>query len=304
MDSRALTTIDLRGSLRLITRGKVRDLYQIDGDTLLIVASDRISAYDVIMKNGIPGKGALLTLLSAHWFKILSTALPNLRTHFITLDLPSQIPQDLHSELNGRSMQVRKLNVFPIEAIVRGYITGSAWKEYQSKGTVHGMAVPAGLKESQAFPNGPIYTPSTKAEAGKNDENIHPEEAANIVGQQYAKRIEELALSVYSTARQYALERGIIIADTKFEFALDTATEEVVLVDEVLTPDSSRFWPAASYKIGRPQESFDKQYLRDWLTSNGLKGQTEVEMPEDIVSKTAGKYQDAFEKLMNQKRDI
>ena len=303
MDSRVVTTIDLKGSLHLIARGKVRDLYEIDKETLLFVASDRISAYDVIMKNGIPGKGALLTLLSAHWFKILSTALPNLRTHFITLDLPSQIPQDLRSELNGRSMQVRKLEVFPIEAIVRGYITGSAWKEYQSKGTVHGLTVPAGLKESQAFPDGPIYTPSTKAEAGKNDENIHPDEAAKIVGRQYAKRIEELALSLYSTARQYALERGIIIADTKFEFALDTATKEVVLVDEVLTPDSSRFWPAASYKIGQAQESFDKQYLRDWLTSNGLKGKTEVEMPEDIVSKTAGKYQDAFEKLMDQKRD-
>ena len=303
MDSRAVTTIDLKGSLHLIARGKVRDLYKIDEETLLFVASDRISAYDVIMKNGISGKGALLTLLSAHWFKILSTALPNLRTHFISLDLPSQIPQDLRSELNGRSMQVRKLEVFPIEAIVRGYITGSAWKEYQSKGTVHGLTVPAGLKESQAFPDGPIYTPSTKAEAGKNDENIHPDEAAKIVGQQYAKRIEELALSLYSTARQYALERGIIIADTKFEFALDTATKEVVLVDEVLTPDSSRFWPAASYKIGQAQESFDKQYLRDWLTSNGLKGKTEVEMPEDIVSKTAGKYQDAFEKLMDQKRD-
>ena len=303
MDSRAVTTIDLKGSLHLIARGKVRDLYEIDEETLLFVASDRISAYDVIMKNGIPGKGALLTLLSAHWFKILSTALPNLRTHFISLDLPSQIPQDLRSELNGRSMQVRKLEVFPIEAIVRGYITGSAWKEYQSKGTVHGLTVPAGLKESQAFPDGPIYTPSTKAEAGKNDENIHPDEAAKIVGQQYAKRIEELALSLYSTARHHALERGIIIADTKFEFALDTATKEVVLVDEVLTPDSSRFWPAASYKIGQAQESFDKQYLRDWLTSNGLKGKTEVEMPEDIVSKTAGKYQDAFEKLMDQKRD-
>ena len=304
MDSRAVTTIDLKGSLHLIARGKVRDLYKIDEETLLFVASDRISAYDVIMKNGIPGKGALLTLLSAHWFKILSTALPNLRTHFISLDLPSQIPQDLRSELNGRSMQVRKLEVFPIEAIVRGYITGSAWKEYQSKGTVHGLTVPAGLKESQAFPDGPIYTPSTKAEAGKNDENIHPDEAAKIVGRQYAKRIEELALSLYSTARQYALERGIIIADTKFEFGMDAATEEVVLVDEVLTPDSSRFWPAASYKIGQAQESFDKQYLRDWLTNKGLKGKPEVEMPEDIVLKTAVKYQDAFEKLMDQKRDF
>ena len=304
MDLRAFTIVDLKGSLPLIALGKVRDLYKIDEDTLLFVASDRISAYDVIMKNGIPGKGALLTLLSAHWFQILSTALPNLRTHFITFDLPSQIPQDLHDQLRGRSMQVRKLEVFPIEAIVRGYVTGSAWKEYQSKGTVHGLTVPAGLKESQEFPGGPIYTPSTKAEAGKNDENIHPDEATKIVGQEYAKRIEELALSLYSTARQYAFERGIIIADTKFEFGLDTATKEVVLVDEVLTPDSSRFWSVASYKIGRAQESFDKQYLRDWLTSSGLKGKLEVEMPEDVVSKTAEKYQDAFRKLMDQRQEI
>jgi phosphoribosylaminoimidazole-succinocarboxamide synthase len=194
-------------------------------------------------------------------------------------------------------MVVRKLRVFPIEAIVRGYITGSAWKEYLKSNTVHGISMPKGLQEAQAFPQGAIYTPSTKAEAGKNDENIHPSKAAEIVGEKYASRIEELALKLYTTARDYAYERGIIIADTKFEFGLDEETDEVVLVDEVLTPDSSRFWPRESYQVGRDQESFDKQYLRNWLTREGLKGKPGVEMPEEIVKETRAKYVEAFEKL-------
>ncbi|MCJ1288853.1 Bifunctional purine biosynthetic protein ade1 [Xylographa carneopallida] len=253
------TASSLGETLPLLASGKIRDLYEIDARRLLFVASDRISAYDVIMKNGVPEKGALLTLLSAHWFHVLSSAIPSLKTHFISLDIPFQVPQELHTQLGGRSMQVRKLQIFPIEAIVRGYITGSAWKEYLASGTVHGIKVEPGLKESEAFPQGAIYTPSTKAEAGQNDENIHPDQAVQIVGEKYAKRIEQLALELYSTARKYALERGIIIADTKFEFGLDTKTDEVILVDEVLTPDSSRFWPASSYKIGQAQESFDKQ---------------------------------------------
>ena len=194
-------------------------------------------------------------------------------------------------------MQVRKLKIFPIEAIVRGYITGSAWKEYQRSTTVHGISVPAGLQESEAFPNGPIYTPSTKAEAGQNDQNIHPSEAVALVGEKYAQRIEDLALSLYTAARDYAYERGIIIADTKFEFGLDEETDEVVLVDEVLTPDSSRFWPKDNYEIGRDQDSYDKQFLRNWLTKTGLKGKPDVKMPEDVVSGTAEKYKEAFEKL-------
>jgi phosphoribosylaminoimidazole-succinocarboxamide synthase len=194
-------------------------------------------------------------------------------------------------------MQVRKLKVFPIEAIVRGYITGSAFEEYQKSSTVHGIPMPQGLQEAQALPQGAIYTPSTKAEAGKNDENIHPSKAAEIVGESYASRIEELALMLYTTARDYAFERGIIIADTKFEFGLDVETDEVVLVDEVLTPDSSRFWPREKYEVGRDQESFDKQYLRNYLTKNGLKGKPGVEMPEDIVKETGAKYVEAFEKL-------
>jgi phosphoribosylaminoimidazole-succinocarboxamide synthase len=194
-------------------------------------------------------------------------------------------------------MQVRRLKIFPIEAIIRGYITGSAWKEYQRSGTVHTIPIAPGLKESEVFPQGAIYTPSTKAEAGQNDQNISPAEAAVIVGEKYAKKIEDLALKLYTTARDYALEKGIIIADTKFEFGLDEETDEVVLVDEVLTPDSSRFWPADKYEVGREQQSFDKQYLRDWLTKEGLKGKQGVKMPEEVVKETTKKYREAFEKL-------
>lgn len=198
-------------------------------------------------------------------------------------------------------MQVRKLKIFPIEAIVRGYITGSAFKEYQRTSTVHGIPIQAGLRECEAFPQGPIYTPSTKAEAGENDENIHPSEAAALVGAEYAQRIEDLAIQLYTAARYYAANRGIIIADTKFEFGLDVETDEIVLVDEVLTPDSSRFWPADKYEAGRDQESYDKQYLRNWLTKEGLKGKQGVKMPDEVVLETAAKYREAFEKLTETK---
>lgn len=198
-------------------------------------------------------------------------------------------------------MQVNKYKIFPIEAIVRGYITGSAWKEYQRSGTVHGLPIAPGLRECEAFPQGTIYTPSTKAEQGANDENIHPSEAAKIVGEKYAARIEELSLKLYKAARDHALEHGIIIADTKFEFGLDTETDEIVLVDEVLTPDSSRFWPLDKYEIGHDQESYDKQYLRNWLTKEGLKGKDDVAMPADIVENTSKKYVEAFELLTGKK---
>ncbi|GAD92176.1 phosphoribosyl-aminoimidazole-succinocarboxamide synthase [Paecilomyces variotii No. 5] len=295
--SQVLTTTDLEGALPLIARGKVRDLYEVNDKTLLFIATDRISAYDVIMENGIPSKGVLLTLCTKTWFKILTDAIPSLRTHFITLDLPPQIPESLRPTLQNRSMQVRKLKIFPIEAIVRGYITGSAWKEYQKSGTVHGIKVAAGLQESQEFPDGPIYTPSTKAELGDHDENIHPDQAAKIVGERYASKIESLALALYKTAHTYALSRGLIIADTKFEFGHDEETDEVVLVDEVLTPDSSRFWPASSYQVGRGQDSFDKQFLRDWLVKEGLKGKEGVRMPEEVVKRTEEKYREAWEKI-------
>ncbi|KAE8151917.1 phosphoribosylamidoimidazole-succinocarboxamidesynthase [Aspergillus avenaceus] len=292
-----LTSTDLQGALPLVTKGKVRDLYDVDEKTLLFVATDRISAYDVIMENGIPEKGILLTLCTKTWFKILSDALPSLRTHFLTLDLPPQVPESLRPVLQNRSMQVRKLKILPIEAIVRGYITGSAWNEYKKSGTVHGIKVAEGLKESQAFPDGPIYTPSTKAEQGDHDENIHPDLAAAIIGEPYASKIAELSIQLYKVAHEYALSRGVIIADTKFEFGLDPETNEIVLADEVLTPDSSRFWPKDLYEIGRGQQSFDKQFLRDWLTSEGLKGKPGVRMTEEIAQKTSAKYREAWERI-------
>ncbi|KAJ5110928.1 hypothetical protein N7532_001463 [Penicillium argentinense] len=291
-----LTTTELQGALPLIARGKVRDLYEIDDKTLLFVASDRISAYDVIMENGVPNKGVLLTLCTRTWFNALKEAIPSLRTHFLTLDLPPQIPESLRPVLQNRSMQVRKLRILPIEAIVRGYITGSAWNEYKKSGTVHGIKVAPGLQESQAFPDGPIYTPSTKAEQGEHDENIHPDQAAAILGE-HASTVAELSVQLYKVAHAYALERGVIIADTKFEFGVDPETNEVVLADEVLTPDSSRFWPKDTYAVGRGQSSFDKQFLRDWLVAEGLKGKEGVRMTEEVQQKTAEKYKEAWEKL-------
>ncbi|KAK5660690.1 hypothetical protein OQA88_12054 [Cercophora sp. LCS_1] len=295
MASPVITSISL-SSLPKLASGKVRDLYVVDDQTLLFVTTDRISAYDVIMANGVPHKGAILTQISAHWFKVLTERAPDLKTHFLTLTPPPALRPEERDLVRGRSMQVRKLKIFPVEAIVRGYITGSAWKEYEKNGTVHGLPQPAGLKQCSPFPK-PIYTPSTKAELGEHDENITPAEAAKIVGEKYAARIEELALRVYEAGAAYARERGIIIADTKFEFGLDEVTDEVVLVDEVLTPDSSRFWPADSYEEGRDQDSFDKQYLRNWLTEKGLKGKDGVEMPPEIAEATGARYQDAFRRL-------
>ena len=199
-------------------------------------------------------------------------------------------------KIKFRSMRVRRLKVFPIEAIVRGYITGSAWSSYKKTGEVNGKKLLDGLQESQELPE-PIYTPSTKAELGQHDENISTEEATKIVGEKYAKRIEELSLQIYKVAKEYAKTKKIIIADTKFEFGLDEETDEVVLIDEVLTPDSSRFWPAETYAVGRSQDSFDKQFLREWLTSNGLKGQEGVSMSEQVVTGTQAKYKEAFEML-------
>ncbi|KAI5300262.1 hypothetical protein KEM56_002604 [Ascosphaera pollenicola] len=288
---------ELQHCLALVARGKVRDLYEIDKQTLLFVASDRISAYDVNMENPVTDKGILLTLLTTHWFKVLTEAIPSLKTHFLTLDLPSQIPEAIRPSLRNRSMQVRKLKVFPVEAIVRGYITGSAWKEYQEKGTVHGLQMPDGLQESQEFPQGPIFTPSTKAEQGEHDENIHPDKVAELVGPEYASQISSLALQLYKVAHAYALGRGLIIADTKFEFGLDESTNSVVLVDEVLTPDSSRFWSKDRYAVGVSQDSFDKQYLRDWLVKSGLKGVPGTSMTQEVVEKTREKYVEAYEKI-------
>ena len=234
--------------------------------------------------------------MTAHWFTLLQQKIPSLHTHFISLGLPSSLTPEIISQLRGRSMVVRKLKVFPLEAIVRGYVTGSAWSSYTKTGLVNGRKMPAGMLESQEFPE-PIYTPSTKAELGAHDENITTEQASEIVGAKYAKRIEELALQVYGVARDYARENGIIIADTKFEFGLDEETNEVVLVDEVLTPDSSRFWSKETYKVGQSQKSFDKQGLRDWLKEGGLRGKEGVSMPDEVVEATRSKYLEAFKIL-------
>lgn len=291
----SLTTTNLDGILPLIARGKVRDIYQVDDSTLLFVATDRISAYDVIMENGIPDKGKILTLLSEFWFDFLP--FPN---HLIKEELFSKLPAKLsepqyRQRLEGRSLLVRKLKLVPLEVIVRGYITGSAWKEYQKTGTVHGLKVESGLKESQEFPT-PIFTPSTKAEQGEHDENILPEKAAEIVGQELCDKLAAAAIDLFGKAKEYAKTRGIIIADTKFEFGLD-AKDELVLVDEVLTPDSLRFWNAKSYAVGQSQDSYDKQFLRDWLTSNKLNGVEGVKMDEDIAVRTKAKYVEAYEAL-------
>ncbi|KAK7537268.1 uncharacterized protein J3D65DRAFT_624944 [Phyllosticta citribraziliensis] len=299
----AVVETKLEGKLRLVARGKVRDVYELDSESLLFVATDRISAYDVIMKNGIPQKGALLTALSSHWFTYLTSQIPSLRTHFLSSSVPSSIPLDEteRAQLARRSMRVRRLQIYPIEAIVRGYITGSAWAEYRKTGTVHGTPMPEGLQESEELPE-PVFTPSTKAEVGGKDENISKEKAAEIIGVDAAKNIEQLSLELYKKAAAYARSAGIIIADTKFEFGFDPADPStVILVDEVLTPDSSRFWPADAYAVGKTQDSFDKQFLRDWLTREGLKGKEGVEMPLEIVARTYEKYVEAYERLTGSK---
>ncbi|EEU41030.1 uncharacterized protein NECHADRAFT_66694 [Fusarium vanettenii 77-13-4] len=281
-------------SLEKIASGKVRDLFKLpDADTLLFVASDRVSAFDVVMKNGIPDKGKILNIISAHWFKVLTERIPDLRTHFITLDVPAGVTTEEAKAIKDRSMQVRRLQVVKLESIVRGYLTGSAFKEYKKSGTVHGITVEPGMEEAQKFKQ-PLWTPSTKADAGEHDENIHPDDAWKEVGdRETADRVKELSLKIYEEASKYAEERGIILADTKFEFAKD-AEGNIYLVDEVLTPDSSRFWPAAGYMPGRDQDSFDKQFIRNWLIKEGLKGKDGVSLPEEIVQATSDRYREAF----------
>ncbi|RDL38305.1 Uncharacterized protein BP5553_02645 [Venustampulla echinocandica] len=294
MSSEALTTISLP-SLPRLSQGKVRDLFALpDNRTLLFVTSDRISAYDVILKNGISSKGLILTLLSAKWFEVLTSRIPGLKHHFLSLTpppAPGIVTPEERRMLRGRSMTVRLTS-----GAVRGYVTGSAWLEYQKSQSIHGLPQPAGLSHCQQLPQ-PIYTPSTKAELGEKDVNISPDQAKTIVGDKYASRIEDLALACYKAGAAHAEACGIIIADTKFEFGLDEETDEIYLVDEVLTPDSSRFWSKADYQVGREQDSFDKQVLRNWLTSNGLKGKQDVQIPPEIVEKTKSRYMEVYELL-------
>ena len=282
--------------LKLIARGKVRDVYEVDAGSLLFVASDRISAFDVVMANGIPGKGRILTQISLFWFDLLKGICPN---HLLTADIDEMpvIVRRYRDQLEGRCMLVKKLRIFQVEAIVRGYLSGSGLKEYQASGTVCGIPLPAGLVESSKL-HEPIYTPSTKADLGKHDLNIHPDEAARIIGQGYADQLQNKAVNLYTAARDYAATRGILIADTKFEFGLDDASGAVVLADEVLTPDSSRFWPESGYVPGRSQNSFDKQFVRDYLESISFdKNGPGITLPDEVVSRTRAKYIEAFKLL-------
>ncbi len=281
-------------SCPLINRGKVRDLYDL-GDQLLIVSSDRISAYDSVLASGIYAKGEVLTQLSKFWFSLTEDIVEN---HYITDDIAgfSQKLVDDLDVLQGRSMVVKKAKPLPIECIVRGYITGSGWAEYKKQGTVCGLKLNDGLVESEKL-NEPIFTPSTKAEQGEHDENINFEQCVNIVGSEVANKVKDLSIAIYSKARDYAESKGILIADTKFEFGtLDNG--KIILIDEVLTPDSSRFWPKALYEAGRGQESYDKQIVRDYLTSIGWdKKPPPPKLPDEIAEKTSNKYIEVLDLL-------
>ncbi|MBF1172694.1 MAG: phosphoribosylaminoimidazolesuccinocarboxamide synthase [[Eubacterium] sulci] len=278
-----------------VKEGKVREIYDI-GDSLILVASDRISAFDVILKNLIVGKGEVLTKMSKFWFDLTKDIVPN---HMLSVDT-KDMPEFFQNEkFEGRSMMCKKLNMLPIECIVRGYITGSGWSSYQKTGEVCGIKLEEGLKESQKLSE-PIYTPSTKAEIGDHDENISFEQSIDVIerefpghGREYAEKIKDCTIALYRKCADYALERGIIIADTKFEFGVDE-DGNIVIGDEMLTPDSSRFWPAEGYEAGKSQPSFDKQFVRDWLKANP---DSDYLLPQDVIDKTISKYQEAFDKL-------
>ncbi|MBI5199561.1 MAG: phosphoribosylaminoimidazolesuccinocarboxamide synthase [Nitrospirae bacterium] len=281
--------------LTLLKRGKVRDIYDLD-DYLLLVATDRISAFDVILPNGIPGKGKILTQISAYWFRKMEDIIPN---HIISIDVKN-FPDVCHrysDVLEGRSMLVKKVNPLPVECVVRGYLSGSGWKEYRERGTVCEIRLPEGLLESSRLEY-PIFTPSTKAEEG-HDINISFEDVKGLVGNEMAVKLRVLSLRIYSRARDIGEKRGIVIADTKFEFGLNN--NELFLIDEILTPDSSRFWSVKTYEAGRSQDSYDKQIVRDYLlTLNWDKRPPSPELPDEIVEKTAKRYQEIFEILTGQ----
>ena len=278
-----------------VKEGKVREIYDV-GDSLILVATDRISAFDVILKNDVTDKGAILTQMSAFWFDYTKDVIPN---HLLSTDVADMPEFFQNDRFAGRSSLCKKLTMLPVECIVRGYITGSGWAAYQKDGTVCGIRLPEGLKESARLPQ-PIYTPSTKAEIGDHDENISYEKTIEILedlypgkGEYYAKALRDKTLELYSKCADYALSRGIIIADTKFEFGLDEEGQ-LVLGDEMLTPDSSRFWPLEGYEEGKGQPSYDKQFVRDWLKANP---DSDYHLPQDVIDRTAEKYKEAYEKL-------
>ena len=285
--------------LPLVHRGKVRDVYDAGGERLLMVTSDRISAFDVVMREPIPGKGRVLCAMSAFWFELLADVAPN---HLISTDLDDFPPEARDPWLAGRTMLTHKADMLPIECIVRGYLTGSAWREYAADGTMHGAEMPAGLRESDRLPE-PVFTPSTKAEIGDHDENIDFDRAVELVGEEVATRARDLALAAYHRGADWARERGIIIADTKFE--LGWIEGELAICDEVLTPDSSRFWPAADWEPGTTPPSFDKQPLRDWLAAvDGWdKTPPPPTLPDDVVAATAARYRDGYERITGKTLD-
>ena len=281
-------------SLKRIHQGKVRDIYAIDDKIMLLISTDRLSAFDVILPTGIANKGAMLTQMANFWFEKLNNIVPN----HLTGIAPESIVHNAAdiTQLGSRAVVVKRLKALPIEAIVRGYLVGSGWKEYKDKGTVCGISLPKNLELAQKLP-APLFTPSSKAAVGEHDENISLQQCADLIGADMAEQVAKVAVALYTAAAEYALTRGIIIADTKFEFGLD---EEGVLhvMDEVLTPDSSRFWPLSSYKVGSNPPSFDKQYVRDWLESiHWNKAPPAPALPEDVALRTSEKYMEAFELL-------
>lgn len=290
-------------SLPLLARGKVRDNYAVGNDRILMVASDRISAFDVIMGEPIPGKGALLTKLSLFWFDQLGPKGLNICPIHLTGDAPeSVVSADEVPQVTGRSMLVQRLKPIPVEAVVRGYLAGSGWKEYQESRSVCGVPLPEGLMNASKLPE-PIYTPAAKAEMGEHDENITFEQTVAMIGPELAAQIRDISIALYKAAAEIALKKGIIIADTKFEFGLDKAGM-LVLMDEVLTPDSSRYWPLESYVVGQNPPSYDKQFLRDWLETAQVSGKAwdktapAPRLPKEVIEKTAAKYQEALTRLM------
>jgi len=282
-------------SLPLLHRGKVRDIYGVDDQHLLIVQTDRLSAFDVILPSPVPGKGAILTTVSNFWFSKLGHVIPN---HLSGITPEDVVKTDADREqVKGRAFVVKRLKPLPIEAIVRGYLVGSGWKDYKKTGSLCGIALPAGLQEAQKLPE-PLFTPSTKAAAGEHDENISFEEVKKLLGEARAVEVRNATLALYTQAAEYALTKGIIIADTKFEFGEDTAGT-LYLIDEALTPDSSRFWPADQYKVGSNPPSYDKQFVRDWLESIGWNKQPPAPaVPAEVLQKTSDKYQEALRRLI------
>ena len=290
-------------SLPLLARGKVRDNYAVGDDRILMVASDRISAFDVIMGEPIPGKGDLLTKLSLFWFEKLGPQGLNICPIHLTGDAPESVVSTAEvPQVTGRSMLVQRLKPIPVEAVVRWYLAGSGWKEYQDNQAVCGVKLPAGLQNASKLPE-PIYTPAAKAEMGEHDENITFEQTVAMIGPELAAQIRDVSIALYKAAAGMALQKGIIIADTKFEFGLDKAGQ-LVLMDEVLTPDSSRYWPAESYVVGQNPPSYDKQFLRDWLETAQVGGKPwdktppAPRLPKEVIEKTAAKYQEALTRLM------